>query len=141
MILSREGARLAEMLLPFRLGGRPLGSGKQWMSWITRDDVVGVMRHLLETTSLSGPVNATAPQPVTNAEFTRILGRLLRPTLFRCRPSPCAWRSANWQTRRSSAASACSPRGCWQLATPSSTPPGRRPPPRPAPAARESAGG
>ncbi len=85
MILSCEGGALAEMLLPFRLGvGGPLGSGKQWMSWITRDDVVGVMRHLLETTSLSGPVNATAPQPVTNAEFTRILGRvLLRPTLFR----------------------------------------------------------
>src|SRR6266540_5523510 len=78
IVLSPNGGALRQMLLPFRLGlGGPLGSGRQYMSWIAIDDVVGVARHALGTTGLSGPVNATAPEPVTNKEFVRTLGRVL----------------------------------------------------------------
>jgi hypothetical protein len=72
------------MLLPFRLGlGGRLGSGSQWMSWISIDDAVGAVLHLLATDSLAGPVNVTAPEPVRNRDFTRALGRALsRPTPF-----------------------------------------------------------
>jgi hypothetical protein len=79
IVLSREGGALAQMLTPFRLGiGGPLGSGRQYMSWIAIDDVVGVVQHALRTADLSGPVNASAPEPVTNKEFARTLGRVLR---------------------------------------------------------------
>jgi uncharacterized protein (TIGR01777 family) len=79
IVLSREGGALAQMLTPFRLGlGGPLGSGRQYMSWIAIDDVVGAVQHALRTTDLSGPVNASAPEPVTNKEFARTLGRVLR---------------------------------------------------------------
>lgn len=84
MILDAEGGALARMLPPFRagLGGR-IGSGNQFMSWITRDDAVDVVRHAIATPSIRGAVNAVAPEPVTNREFTRELGRSLgRPTLF-----------------------------------------------------------
>jgi len=75
---------LAKMLLPFRLGaGGVVGSGKQWWSWVALDDAVGAIQHALVTAGLSGPLNVAAPNPVTNAEFTRTLGRVLaRPTLF-----------------------------------------------------------
>jgi uncharacterized protein len=84
IILSSEGGALAKMLTPFKLGvGGRLGSGDQYMSWIALDDVVGVIDYLLEKDSLSGPVNTVAPQPVTNSEFTKVLGEALsRPTLF-----------------------------------------------------------
>jgi uncharacterized protein len=83
-ILSPHGGGLARMLPPFRMGlGGKVGSGRQWMSWISIDDVVGAIQHALATESLWGPVNAVAPHPVTNAEFTRTLGRVLgRPTIF-----------------------------------------------------------
>jgi uncharacterized protein (TIGR01777 family) len=70
------------MLRPFRLGvGGVVGSGRQYFSWIALDDVVGVIHHLLARSDLSGPVNASAPEPVTNAELTKTLGRVLgRPT-------------------------------------------------------------
>jgi uncharacterized protein len=79
VVLAREGGALEKMLPLFKagLGGR-LGSGKQWMSWITLSDHVRALRHILATDSLSGPVNLAAPLPVTNAEFTRALGRALR---------------------------------------------------------------
>lgn len=89
VVLSPAGGALAKMLPPFRygLGGR-LGTGKQGMSWIALDDAVGAVHHLLMTDRASGPVNVVAPQPVTNAEFTRTLGRVLvRPTVF---PVPAA---------------------------------------------------
>jgi hypothetical protein len=72
------------MLLPFRLGaGGVVGSGRQWWSWVALDDAVGAIRHALVTPGLSGPVNVVAPNAVTNADFTRALGRALgRPTLF-----------------------------------------------------------
>lgn len=73
------GGALAKMVTPFRLGvGGPLGSGRQWFSWISLDDVVGVIQFALATESLRGPVNVVAPRPVTNAEFTQVLGRVLR---------------------------------------------------------------
>jgi uncharacterized protein (TIGR01777 family) len=72
------------MLTPFRLGaGGRIGSGRQFMSWIALPDVVGAVYHALATPGMAGPVNAVAPAPVTNGEFTRTLGRVLRrPTLF-----------------------------------------------------------
>jgi len=83
VVLSRRGGALARMLTPFRMGaGGRIGSGQQWMSWITLDDVVGVIQHALATNSLRGPVNTVAPTPVTNAEFTRALGAALhRPVV------------------------------------------------------------
>lgn len=84
IILSSKGGALAKMLTPFKLGvGGRLGSGHQYMSWIALDDVVGVIEHLLEKESVSGPVNTVAPAPVTNREFTEALGDALsRPTLL-----------------------------------------------------------
>jgi uncharacterized protein len=87
VVLSPEGGALAQMLPLFRavLGGR-LGSGRQWVSWIALPDVIGAIEFALQTASLSGPVNVVAPNPVTNLEFTRALGRALhRPTLL---PAP-----------------------------------------------------
>jgi uncharacterized protein (TIGR01777 family) len=83
VVLSAHGGALAKMLTPFRLGlGGVIGDGAQWMSWIALDDVIGTIRHTLTTDALRGPLNVVAPAPVTNAEFTRSLGRALgRPTL------------------------------------------------------------
>lgn len=84
VVLSLEGGPLEKMLPPFRMGvGGVLGNGRQYMSWIALDDVVGAIHHTLITDSLQGPVNTVAPHPVTNREFTKTLGRVLRrPTLF-----------------------------------------------------------
>jgi uncharacterized protein (TIGR01777 family) len=84
VILDANGGALAKMLPPFRMGiGGKIGSGKQWMSWIALDDVVGGLKVALANETLSGPVNFVAPNPVTNAEFTKTLGKVLsRPTLF-----------------------------------------------------------
>ena len=84
VVLSKDGGALAKMLTPFRLGaGGVIGNGRQYMSWITLDDTVAAIGHLLSTDSAAGPVNVVAPAPVTNGEFTRTLGRVLRrPTLF-----------------------------------------------------------
>ncbi len=84
IVLGREGGALAQMLPIFRagLGGR-LGSGQQWWSWISIRDVVGGILHTLSHDELQGPVNFTAPEPVRNAEFTRLLARALhRPAFF-----------------------------------------------------------
>lgn len=83
LVLDRRGGALPRFLLQFRLwaGGR-LGSGRQWVSWITLRDVTGVFNYLIEHQSIAGPVNVVAPGPVTNAEFVRVLGRVLhRPVL------------------------------------------------------------
>ena len=84
IILDKKGGALAKMLPPFRMGvGGRIGSGKQWMSWIALDDVVGGIEFALASDSLNGPVNFVAPNPVTNADFTKTLGRALsRPTIF-----------------------------------------------------------
>src|ERR1051325_5360164 len=83
-VLSGEGGGLQKMLTPFKLGvGGKVGSGRQYISWITLEDLVRVIRRAIEDESLRGPVNAVAPTAVTNEEFTKALGRVLgRPTIL-----------------------------------------------------------
>jgi uncharacterized protein (TIGR01777 family) len=83
-VLAKEGGGLAKMLTPFRLGlGGVIGSGRQYISWIVLDDLVRTIQFALGASAIMGPVNATAPQPVTNREFTKTLGHVLkRPTVF-----------------------------------------------------------
>ncbi|MHC4320984.1 MAG: TIGR01777 family oxidoreductase [Planctomycetota bacterium] len=83
VILSKEGGALVKMLTPFNMGmGGKIGSGTQFMSWVAIDDVSGAIYHALVTDSLKGPVNVTAPNPVTNMEFTNTLGKVInRPTV------------------------------------------------------------
>jgi uncharacterized protein (TIGR01777 family) len=85
LVVGTEGGLLTRMLTPFEFGlGGPMGSGKQWMSWIERDDLVRLIGHALAKPEISGPINATAPIPVTNRKFTEELGRRLRrPAIFR----------------------------------------------------------
>jgi uncharacterized protein (TIGR01777 family) len=87
VILSEQGGALAKMLTPFKLGvGGKVGSGEQYMSWITLDDTLGAIYHALTHEDVHGPVNVVAPNPVTNREFTKRLGEALsRPTLL---PAP-----------------------------------------------------
>jgi uncharacterized protein (TIGR01777 family) len=83
VVMSANGGALQKMLLPFRLGlGGCLGSGRQWWSWVSVDDVVGAIHHVLNNDSLEGPVNTVAPVPVTNAEFTRTLAGVLKRPAF-----------------------------------------------------------
>jgi uncharacterized protein len=84
IVLSPYGGALKEMLLPFRLGlGGKIGSGRQWYSWIHIGDAVSAVMHILQEESFRGPINMTAPTPVTNAEFTKTLGSALqRPTIL-----------------------------------------------------------
>ena len=84
VVLSPAGGALSKMLLPFRLGlGGRLGSGKQWMSWISIDDAVEAVYRALVDDGLEGPVNVTSPEPLTNGDFTRTLARVLsRPAVF-----------------------------------------------------------
>lgn len=87
IILARHGGALAKMLVPFKLGaGGRLGSGKQWMSWITLQDVVGIIRFAIENGSVRGAVNVVSPEAVQNAEFTKVLAKAMhRPALL---PAP-----------------------------------------------------
>ena len=91
VVLSTGGGALARLLPIFKLGGGGrVGSGRQWWSWIAVDDVVGAIVHALTRDSVEGPVNLGSPNPVTNAEFTRVLGKILnRPTIFPL-PAPAA---------------------------------------------------
>jgi uncharacterized protein (TIGR01777 family) len=84
VVLTPKGGALGKMLLPFKLGvGGKIGDGRQWMSWIDMQDMVGAIHHILKTDLLHGPVNLVAPKPVTNAEFTDTLaGVLSRPAIF-----------------------------------------------------------
>ena len=83
IVLAREDGALARLLTPFKLGlGGRVGSGKQWWSWVALDDVVAAIRFVLEG-DIAGPVNLVSPNPVTNAQFTKALGKALgRPTIF-----------------------------------------------------------
>ena len=87
VILAKHGGALPRMALPFRLGlGGKIGSGRQWISWVTLEDIVGIIRFALETNLLSGPANAVSPNPAQNAEFSATMGRVLRrPAIF---PTP-----------------------------------------------------
>lgn len=79
VVLDKNGGALAKMLLPFRLGvGGPVAGGRQYISWIGLDDIVGIVQRALDDDRWTGPVNATAPEPVTFAEFSKELGRALR---------------------------------------------------------------
>ncbi|HEY4842135.1 MAG TPA: TIGR01777 family oxidoreductase [Terriglobales bacterium] len=84
LVLSVRGGALAKMLTPFKLGlGGRLGSGRQWMSWIHVDDMVGAIQHAMGIESLAGPVNLVGPDPVRNGEFTEVLASVLkRPAFF-----------------------------------------------------------
>jgi uncharacterized protein (TIGR01777 family) len=84
VVLAGNGGALPNMLPPFKLGlGGEIAGGKHWMAWVAIDDVVGAFHHALMTDSLSGPVNVVAPRAVTNTEFTKTLGHVLRrPTIF-----------------------------------------------------------
>ena len=85
LVLGTEGGFITRMLTPFEFGlGGPLGSGRQWMSWIERDDLIRLIAHVIASKKITGPINATAPIPVTNNKFTEELARRLhRPALFR----------------------------------------------------------
>ncbi|HRP64110.1 MAG TPA: TIGR01777 family oxidoreductase [Phycisphaerales bacterium] len=84
LILSPQGGALGKMLLPFKLGlGGVLGSGRQWWSWIAMPDVIRAVDFAMRDERLSGPVNVVSPEPVTNRDFTKTLGKVLgRPTIF-----------------------------------------------------------
>lgn len=84
IVLSKDGGALAAMMTPFKLGvGGVVGSGKQWMSWISLDDQIAVINYAIENENLRGAVNAVSPNPVTNQEFTKTLGEVLyRPTFL-----------------------------------------------------------
>jgi uncharacterized protein (TIGR01777 family) len=89
VILGRDGGALSRMLGVFKLGlGSPLGSGAQWFSWVALEDLVNIFLYIMENEEISGPVNCTAPHPVTNKEMTRALGKALhRPVFLPAAPS------------------------------------------------------
>jgi hypothetical protein len=90
LVLGTEGGMLSRLLAPFEFGlGGPIGSGRQWMSWIERDDLVRLIAHIIATPSMTGAVNATAPTPVRNAGFAAELGRALHRPAFM--PMPAAF--------------------------------------------------
>ena len=84
VVLSTEGGALKKMLLPFKMGlGGVIGSGKQYMSWVSITDVVGMIEYIIANDSMRGPVNLVSPNAVSNREFTKTLGQVLhRPTIF-----------------------------------------------------------
>jgi uncharacterized protein len=90
LVLGTEGGMLANLLVPFEYGlGGSIGSGRQWQSWIALDDMVRLIAHAIATPTLTGPVNATAPEPVRNATFAHGLGRALhRPAFLRLPAAP-----------------------------------------------------
>ena len=88
LALEKDGGAFPRIMLPFKFGaGGPLGSGRQYWPWIHRDDWVALVRWTIDTATAAGPINATAPTPVTNAEFTRALGRVLHRPAFMPAPA------------------------------------------------------
>jgi hypothetical protein len=88
VILAAHGGALPAMVAPFKLGlGARLGSGKQWMSWITLPDVVAILRCAIEASTWSGAYNVVAPSPIQNAEFTRVLAKVLHRPAFLAAPA------------------------------------------------------
>ncbi len=84
IILAKQGGALPQMMAPFKFGvGGKLGTGRQWTSWVSLEDVVGIIRSALTDASLTGPVNVVSPAPTTNAEFTRVLAEVMhRSAIF-----------------------------------------------------------
>ena len=108
VVLSNKGGALPQMLLPFKLfAGGPLGNGKQWLPWIHIADEVGAIRFLIENRQASGAFNLCAPNPLTNAEFGRVIGRVMGRPAFMPTPgfraTPGLWRDGDRPARRSTA--------------------------------------
>jgi len=83
IILAREGGALPKMMLPFKIGvGGKLGSGRQWMSWVTLEDVVGILRFAIENPPVRGAITIVSPQPQQNVEFTKVLAEAMRRPAF-----------------------------------------------------------
>ena len=83
VVLDKEGGALAKLLTPFKMGvGGPVGSGKQWLAWIHHDDLVGLFLFALDNPAARGPMNGTAPHPVTNKDFSTALGKALHRPSF-----------------------------------------------------------
>jgi len=88
IVLGKNGGALAKMLPAFRLGlGGPMGNGQQWMSWIHIDDLIGIILHVINNKDIEGPVNGTAPSPVTNKIFSSTLARVLKRPAFLTMPA------------------------------------------------------
>ncbi len=88
IVLGKNGGALGKMLPPFKFGlGGPIGTGKQWMSWIHIEDIVGIIRYAIENDQISGAINGTAPEPVTNKSFARTLGKVLNRPAFMPMPA------------------------------------------------------
>lgn len=88
IVLAKDGGALPQMALPFKIGaGGPIGSGKQWMSWIALDDAIGALVHLLQDDYARGPVNLVAPEPATNRVFAQTLGRVMHRPAFAPAPA------------------------------------------------------
>ena len=98
VVLSPRGGALKKMMLPFQMGvGGALGNGKQWMSWVSLSDAVYAVYHLLMRSDLKGAFNITAPNPVSNQEFTKTLGSVLkRPTILPVPALQSKQRSVKW---------------------------------------------
>lgn len=84
VVLSPKGGALGKMLTPFKMGlGGVIGSGKQWVSWVAVEEMLSIIHHIISTKEIAGPINAVSPNPVTNGEFTKTLGKVLgRPSVF-----------------------------------------------------------
>lgn len=91
VVIDRGGAILQRMLPPFRMGlGGRIGQGDQWMSWVSRSDLVSLIFYAIDHDSVEGPLNGTAPEPVSNRDFTNMLARELRLPSFMAVPAPMA---------------------------------------------------
>jgi uncharacterized protein (TIGR01777 family) len=125
LVLRADGGVLHTLLPSFKLGlGGPVGSGRQYGSWIALPDLLHVILHCIETETLAGPVNAVAPTPVTMQEFATTLGQVLnRRRASRCRRSPLAWRLGRWRMNWCWPARAAYRRVCPPMATALSTRP------------------
>jgi len=84
-VLSKKGGAFEKMLTPFKLGlGGRIGNGKQYVSWVVLDDLISAVNFIIQNDNITGPVNIASPNPVSNGDFTKILGKSLnRPTFFR----------------------------------------------------------
>ena len=101
IILSKDGGALPQMMVPFKFGaGGRLGSGRQWLSWITLADVVRIVRRAMDDEALKGAINVVAPGAVRNGEFTKALAKVMhRPAIFVVPAFVCKWSWAKWRTR------------------------------------------
>lgn len=87
-VLAKDGGMLGKLAMPFRLGlGGPIGHGRQWLSWIDRDDLINLILYTLRNTSIEGPINATSPNPLSNADFSKTLSATFHKPCLVCTPA------------------------------------------------------